>query len=281
MNDRSEPKLAKWPFLLGDVILVGLAAWVALGSSGPTGLWPMVVCFGAVALGAWLCATPFLREYDARLRFAEADALTTAVVQIQHLESIKSRIVDATSHWQAIQESAAKTLQNAQEISQRMSAQTQEFFSFFQRASDQEKSTLRLELEKMKRGETEWLQVLVRILDYVYALHNAGVRSGQPDLITELTQFQNACRDAARRIGLVAFCPAQKDSFDTRIHQVPDPQAKTEPDSPITEVIAPGFTFQTQLLRRALVRVDARNRETLSDAEPVSASAAETDSEPA
>jgi molecular chaperone GrpE (heat shock protein) len=145
-----------------------------------------------------------------------------------------------------------------------MAAQAQEFSSFFQRASDQEKSTLRLELEKMKRAETEWLQVLVRILDYVHALHNAGVRSGQQELINELAQFQNACRDAARRLGLTAFAPAQNELFDARIHQTPDPQTKPDPGSAIAELLAPGFTFQTQLLRRALVKVAAPTAATTS-----------------
>lgn len=280
MTDRPEPKLTKLPFLLSDLILLALAAWIAWRADGPAGLWPMVICFGAVALGAWLCAIPFLREYDARIKFAETEALTTAVAQIQNLESIKSRIVDATSHWQAIQETSAKTLQSAREVSERMTAQAQEFYSFFQRAADQEKNTLRLEVDKGKRAEAECLQVLVRILDYVSALHHAGVRSGRPELINELTQFQNACRDAARRIGLIPFSPAQNDLFDARIHQVPDLQAKPESGSPITELLAPGFTFQTQLLRRALVQVAAASKGVLPDGEPVSLHPAETDSEP-
>jgi molecular chaperone GrpE (heat shock protein) len=142
-----------------------------------------------------------------------------------------------------------------------MTAQKREFDAFFQRAGDQEKNTPRLEVEKLKRSEGEW-PALVRILDYVNALHHAGLRSGPPDLINELPLFQNGCRDAARRVGLVAFSPAQNDSFDGRIHQLPDPQAKTEPESPITEVIAPGFRFQTQLLRRALVRVAPADQRT-------------------
>ena len=58
---------------------------------------------------------------------------------------------------------------------------------------------VRLEVEKLRRAEGEWLQVLVRVLDHVYALHLGALRSGQPNLIEQLSNFQNACRDAARR----------------------------------------------------------------------------------
>jgi molecular chaperone GrpE (heat shock protein) len=269
MIDRSPPQLPKWPFLLGDLILLGLASWIAFRSGGPAGLWPQAICLGAVALGAWLCVIPFLREYDARLKFAEAEALTNAVAQIQNLESVKARIVDATAQWQGIQEAAGRTMQSAREVAEQMTAHTQEFQAFFQRANDQEKNTLRLEVDKLKRSEAEWLQVIVRILDFVYALHHAGVRSGQADLISELTQFQNACRDVARRVGLLSFAPGQNDPFDGRIHQVPDPQAKPETGAAITELLAPGFTFQTQLLRRALVKVAAPSNDGIAEADSV------------
>jgi len=44
--------------------------------------------------------------------------------------------------------------------------------------NDSEKTTLRLEVEKLRRGELEWLQALVHILDHVFALHTAAMHSG-------------------------------------------------------------------------------------------------------
>jgi molecular chaperone GrpE (heat shock protein) len=255
MTNHSIPRIAKWPFLVSDAVLLGFAAWTAFQNDPAQGVWPEVLCFGAVALGAWVSVIPFLREYNARLRFAEADSLASVVVKTRDLELIKAKIVEATSQWQGIQEQAGKTLQGAAEINDRMSAMTREFQTFLQQAGDQEKNTLRLEVDKLKRSEMEWLQVLVRIMDYIYALHMAGVRSGQQNLIDELTQFQNACRDAARRMGLVPLVPGEKEGFDERLHQTPDAPVMPPANSPIVEVLATGFTFQAQLLRRALVRV--------------------------
>ena len=62
-------------------------------------------------------------------------------------------------------------------------------------------------MDKLRKMEGDWLKVAVQILDHVFALFRAAERSGQPALIEQLGQFQNACRDAARRIGLVPFAP--------------------------------------------------------------------------
>lgn len=256
-SERTVPKLPKWPFLLGDLILVAGAAWVASRHEGPLGLWASLVCLAAVGLGAWFCILPFLREYQAAVNLTEAETMADAVTQIRNLETIRSHIVDATGLWSAVQGQAEKTVQGAREVSDKVTAQMQEFGAFLQKANDHEKNTLRLEVDKLKRAEADWLQVLVRILDFVFALHQAGLRTGQKELIHELTQFQNACRETARRIGLVPFLPSVEDVFDPKVHQLSDPNTTVEPGSRVKEIIAMGFTFQAQLLRRALVRVVA------------------------
>ena len=46
---------------------------------------------------------------------------------------------------------------------------------FLAKANDSEKGFLRLEVDKLKRAEGEWLQTLVRILDHVNALHQGAL----------------------------------------------------------------------------------------------------------
>ena len=70
-----------------------------------------------------------------------------------------------------------------------MAAEVREFSEFMQKMNDSEKAALRLEIEKFRRGEGEWLQVLVRILDHVFLLHAAAARSGQPKLAEQIAQF--------------------------------------------------------------------------------------------
>ena len=205
--------------------------------------------------GALLGIAPFLLEYRARMKLAEAGALTTVVSQLQNLESIAGQISGATGKWQDAQEQADKTVAAAREIAERMAVEVQGFTEFLQRANDSEKATLRLEVEKLRRAEDDWLQVLVRMLDHVYALNQGALRSGQPKLIEQLGHFQNACRDAARRVGLTPFTADEAEPFDAQRHQLVEDGAKPPADATVAETIATGYTFQGKMIRPALVRL--------------------------
>ncbi len=115
---------------------------------------------------------------------------------------------------------------------------------------------MRLEVEKLRRAETEWLQVLVRTLDHVYALHQGGLRSGEPRLMEQLGAFQKACREAARRVGVTPFSPEPSEPFDPQRHQSLEGNGESAPGMPIQETIAAGYTFQGKMVRPALVRLN-------------------------
>jgi hypothetical protein len=125
------------------------------------------------------------------------------------LKKYSAQIAAATDQWALVQDatkgSAEKTAAGAHEIAERMAAEIREFNEFQAKLNDSEKAALRLEVEKLRRTEGEWMQVVVRILDHIFALHNAAARSGQPELAEQIAHFQNACRDAARRVGLTPF----------------------------------------------------------------------------
>jgi len=263
MQDAQEPKVAKWPFLLGDAFLLGLAFYVCWQGKTPLGRWEITAAVISVVLGAVLAILPFILEYRVLLKRIEASALGTATEKIQKLESLAAQISGATNHWQSAQDQADKTAALAREISERMAAEVRDFTSFMQKINEGEKATLRFEVEKLRRAENDWLNVLVHMLDHVYALHSAAERAGQTNLVGQLGHFQNACRDAARRVGLVPFGSALNEPFDAQRHQWADG------DSPpagalVTETMAAGYTFQGKPLRRALVRV--RNEATPGNA---------------
>ena len=48
-----------------------------------------------------------------------------------------------------------------------MTGEVQALTEFMKRANDSERATLRLEVEKLRRWESEWLQVAVQMLDHV------------------------------------------------------------------------------------------------------------------
>jgi len=256
-----ELKVSKWPFFLGDAIMLGLAYYIYWQSGKLTlDRWEISALGICATLGALLGILPYLLEYRAALKYGalikliETSSLCAAMEKISDLESCVAQITSATDQLQTAQSQADKTAGLAREITDRMTAEAREFTAFLQKANDSEKGTLRLEVEKLRRAEADWLGVLVHILDHVFALTRAAERSGQATLIAQLNQFQNACREAARRVGLTPLLATPGEVFDAQRHQLSEgiegPKGAT-----IGEVLATGFTFQSKLIRPVTVRV--------------------------
>ena len=251
MSQTSAPRLSKLPFIIGDLLLVAGAAWVALygGSLGP---WQSGVMIGALALGAWLAAWPFVLEFRAATQIAETAELTSVTEKIRDLDKVSTSLAKATSEWLHLQQMTTQTVTSAEHIAEQMTTEARNFGEILSRSNDVEKNHLRLEVEKLRRAEGDWLGVTVRILDHIHALHGAAVRSGQRNVIEQLAHFQNACRDAARRIGLTPLLPEPGIPFDAAAHQLLDGSKPTE-GTLISHIVAPGFTFQGQLIRLPVV----------------------------
>jgi hypothetical protein len=135
---------------------------------------------------------------------------------------------------------------------------------------------LRLEVDKRKRGEAEWLKILVALLDHVHALHQAGVRSGQTKVIQQLGSFQAACRDVVRRVGLVPLEAQPGEPFNPASHRLPDESQQVPEGAVIAATLATGFTFQGQLVRQVMVTIEEPGTtapatavaESMADADP-------------
>jgi molecular chaperone GrpE (heat shock protein) len=260
MIDRPATRLARWPslllFLIGAAMLDYFAWWVVEKSDHPINLWIAVLALVAVGGAAWCSVFPFITDAATETKFEELLKLQSAAYQIQNLEKIATQITIATAQWQNVQEHNAKAIESAKQVSEEMTQEALRFADFMKKANDSEKATLRLEVDKLKRTENDWLQVVVRVLDHVYALNRAAKHSGQQTLVEQLAHFQNACRDAARRIGLVAFAPAAGDTFEPGQHQTADGRKDVPEDAKVFETVATGYTFQGQMLRPALVLLD-------------------------
>ena len=255
MNDIRDWKIPKWPFLLGDVLLLLFAYLIVWKSPHPIGKWEIMACFGAATLGSIMGIIPFLLDYRAMGKAIEISALGAVADKIQNLDKLAEQISSATNQWLVVQGQADKTAADAKQIADKMSAEVREFSEFMQKMNDSEKAALRLEVEKSHRGEAEWLQMFVRIFDHIFALHAASVRSGQPKLAEQITHFQNACRGAVRRIGLTPFAAELGEPFDAARHQLVNPKEKPSGDAVIAETVGSGYKFQGKLLRPAVVKL--------------------------
>jgi len=262
MNEVSEWKVPKWPFLLGNAALILVAAAVVWKARHPISQWEIGLATGCVALGSLLGCLPFILEYRATGKLIEVNAVGAVAEKISDLQKFTAQVTAVTDQWARVQEatkgSAEKTAAAAREISENITAEVRDFTEFQKKMNDAEKGALRLEVEKLRRAEGEWLQVVVRILDHIFSLHTAAARSGQPELADQIRHFQNACRDAARRVGLAPFAAAPDEIFDAerhRAHGVENPPAAAV----AAETLAPGLTFQGRLIRPALVRLREAN----------------------
>jgi molecular chaperone GrpE (heat shock protein) len=255
MNNVSEWKVPKWPFLLGDGALLVFAGYLVWQARHPLGLWEVVICASCVALGAVLGVIPFVLEYRATARLIEVNGLETVAEKIQHLDQVASQIAVCTNDWTNAQTQAEKTSAGAREVAERMGVEARQFAEFMQRMNDSEKAALRLEVDKLHRAEGDWLQVLVRILDNVFALHAAAEHAGQPRVAGQIAQFQNACHDAARRVGLVPFGAEPEEPFDAERHQPMGLKDKPPVTAVVAETVGLGFKYQGKMVRPVLVRL--------------------------
>jgi len=272
MNKAPEWTVVKWPFVLVYIVLLIVAAGVLLKSQHPISPLVILGIIVCVVVGSIFACLPFIMEYRATSKLLEVNSVGTVADQLGDLKQYADQIAAATSQWASVQETtrghADKTVTAAREVAQRMTDEIREFNEFQAKLNDTEKAALRLEVDKLRRAETEWVQVLVRILDHIFAFNNAAVRSGNADLAEQTGNFQNACRDAARRVGLAGFIAAAGENFETpkhRAHGVEQPP----PDAIVGETLAPGMTYQGRLIRPALVRLqESSNPPVVSASEP-------------
>lgn len=284
MTNHRAPSPAKWPFFVADLALLAVAFWIVNHYPAPIPVAALALGVACVVVAAFVAVMPFRMEYQAVVRFAESNDLHDAVVQINKAEDAAEQIRTATAQWQGVQEQSSRTVATAREIAERITAEAKAFGEFMQKANDSEKSTLKLEIEKLRRGESQWLQLTVHLLDHVYALHQAGARSGQPNLEAQLGRFREACYDAVRRIGLVPFISGADEGFDPEKHQVVDGQPEPEAGTLIGQTLAAGYSFQGQLVRRSLVSINTASSEPAAEqfqADPSEATPVDQPAEPA
>ena len=101
MNDVTNWKVPKWPFLLADGLLMFFAYYYVLHAALPVHHWEIAA--GCVTLGAVLGVVPFYLDYRAMGKAIEVNALGSVAEKIQNLEKISAQINSATNHWAVIQ----------------------------------------------------------------------------------------------------------------------------------------------------------------------------------
>ncbi len=240
-------KLPKWPFLLGDILLLLAAYLVYKQSPRPMGLGHMgleVLCFG---MAACLGVVPFLTEYWAEIKLAGGGNRNSNPEQLRRLDGMLAQMTETARSLQRLQEEASKTAAGAGTSSSPSPTAPG--------SEDGDVPAQVRQLEESRRLEGEWVQVLVRMLDHAYALYVGAMRSGQPMLIEQVSGFQDACREAARSVGLSPLIAEPGEPFNAERHRWADGDGLPPAESAVRETIATGYTFQNRVLRPVSVRL--------------------------
>jgi molecular chaperone GrpE (heat shock protein) len=255
-------RVPKWPFLTANGLLLGLAYFLFYWQAKlPLSLWEVLACCMCVGLGCGLGVLPYVLEYravikhGALMRLIELSSLGAATEKIQNLEGCAAQIAAAADQLQATRMQTDQTVAMAGEINARMAQELKDFKEFLHRANDGEKATLRLESEKLRRAENDWINVVVFTLDHIFALNRAAERSGQENLIRQIGQFQTTCRDVARRVGVSPTVVVAGENFDSQKHQLVEGEAPV--GAVVGEVVGCGYSYQGRVIRRAVVKLRA------------------------
>ncbi len=252
-------RAAKWPFVIGDLLLLGASGWVAWGLHEgrlPWGTATAALVVGGVAAGAWVLATPFLRDHDAATRRSEQEILAETLQQVRQVEAAATGIATSSGHIQSAQQALERARAAAEQVASRLAEERQSMAELQSRTLDQERQTMRIEVEKLRRGEEESVRVLCHLLDHNYAVFQAGQRSGQPALAQQLGQYRAACLDAVRRLGLAAHEARPGEAFDPSRHE-PAEGHQAGPGAVVAGTVACGYTFRGMGIRPIIVAIEA------------------------
>ena len=92
LDDDLQTTLSKWPFILGDIILVATALAIAILGDWQLSTWQVVSCVISVALGAALFVLPYIVEFQVRLREEAEDRTADVRVLQRHIVSAQEKV---------------------------------------------------------------------------------------------------------------------------------------------------------------------------------------------
>lgn len=161
MNLPSSPRPPKWPYLLGDALLLALACSVGFSAESPFSPLVLSVIFGCVALGCVLAALPSLFDFFAEQRATVLEFQRKLETQSARLAHDIETLAAAGAQLKAAQEAAGKAVHSADALPYKLQEKIAEFTTQLQEHDDEEKTAMAKELEALRDTEGQRLTALV------------------------------------------------------------------------------------------------------------------------
>lgn len=105
-DDDSQTTLSKWPFILGDVLLVGTALAIAILGHWQLTDWQVAACVAAVALGAALFVLPYVVEFQVRVREEREDRAADLRIMEKHIQNAEQGLSEIDARMRALESAA-------------------------------------------------------------------------------------------------------------------------------------------------------------------------------
>ncbi|MGH8016957.1 MAG: hypothetical protein ACREIA_01495 [Opitutaceae bacterium] len=156
----SPPSVKYWPFFLGDMLLLAVAFGALATGHSPPGTGTMVLVAACVLLGVGLPLIPFLLEYEARLRLAEASVRDQLDHQAKRLTQATEQLSHAISRSQSTEEQAGQALGTLEELAEKLTSQADDLAQSLARANDREVRELKVEVDRLARDREEQFSAL-------------------------------------------------------------------------------------------------------------------------
>ncbi|MBK8479324.1 MAG: hypothetical protein IPL39_24505 [Opitutaceae bacterium] len=160
MNLPHSPRPPKWPYFLGDGVLLVLAGLIGLLAPSPLSATALSMIFGCVALGSVLGVLPFLLDFAAGQHEAEAALQLKLEAQNTRLHQSAETIASIAGQLKSAHEATARAVHTAETLPYRLQEKIAEFTTQLQTRDDEEKATMLKELEALRDAEGQRLTAI-------------------------------------------------------------------------------------------------------------------------
>ncbi|PXA02912.1 hypothetical protein DDZ13_14755 [Coraliomargarita sinensis] len=107
-DDDPQTTLSKWPFILGDVLLVATALSIAVLGGWQLTNWQVGACVAAVALGAGLFVLPYVVEFKVRVREEREDREADLRILQKHILNAEQEISGLDARMRGLEDSVSQ-----------------------------------------------------------------------------------------------------------------------------------------------------------------------------
>lgn len=188
MNLPHSPRPPKWPYFLGDAILLALAGLTGLLAPTPLSAAALTLIFACVALGSVLAVLPFLLDFAAGQREAEAALQLKLEAQNTRLHQSAETIASIAGQLKSAHEATARAVHTAETLPYRLQEKIAEFTTQLQARDDEEKAAMIKELEALRDAEGQRLTAIAEKIQAATKEFTATEQQVMPALAAAVKQ---------------------------------------------------------------------------------------------